>query len=1237
MAKKIKGAQIVLEVTSDGSLRIVEKEAKRASKGLDKVSKSAGDTRRNMQAMSGRVESGTKGFARMQQGTGGVVQAYAILASTLFAVGAAFRALEVASNIQNQIRGFEMLATVTGTAMLSITENVRAATGGLLDFQTAAQQTAIATAAGFSSSQIIQLAEGAKNASVALGRDLTDSFNRLIRGVTKAEPELLDELGVILRLDIATRNYAASVGASADKLTIAQRRTAVFNEVAKQLEDNFGAIAGKADQLLNPVTRFQTLLNDISITAGGLATGFFNPFLDFLERTPILLGGLLALIVKVLATQMVPALGDVTASLTNYAKKGQQDLKDLRTSYDLTQKKIDRLKKGTMNAEDKVSAAFKKSLKKRGMEEKVFFEKSAANQKRSISAYINNLKKQEAATGRSMARQIAIQKAAYKKISDSANATALTIAARFQLAFNSVERGVLRMGIIARGAFAGIAKSAIAAFGPAFRAIGAIFNMALGVFFAAFTVFFLEEFIPGVKEARKVSKQLSDAIDVGAKSLAQQSIVFNSFSQNILPTLNDQTLTFENNMKNAVKAVDFLANAFQNLGDDKSFENFQERLDKLFEVDGKQQEVSLSAGGSFKGFFNKDTYLGAAFQSQEARDAGALFMQSFLSEAQGTLQTDSFALQGALKQLFIGFDLSNEEVNSFVQQTMAGLTEIDKADNIKSAKKRTEDLLETIEGFGLDYRNLFEIDDDGFVKTNAFAEKLFQTLVGINKPVKEILTDIRDLDEPLKNFNEQLDLSQKKPTELGKIGNSFEAIFLQLQKLKNEDVEGLLNSLTEEEEKRLVIKGKTINLEDVAITKLMTQLSVTREYAKLLLDNNENIVEFFSTLDKVQRTTQTITSIRTAELNLMKQLNDRHSKRQVTETQIKFLKEDIAVADAKILQSATKLRNQDEAAKEAAASILETQQINTENLVAQKETMTAQLTILENQLDRMYQLRKTIIETFDQSAGAGLEQMILGESSGSEVAAKIAGDLQKATAGLLSDQLMTGVTGGLKSLLGMGEESIKLTPEAQAIQSVHNEHVEKLEKIMRAHAKAFNNDMDPIANQVDVTNVLGSNNPAVDAASAAKEAITSKFSSMFSSFTSGFGSFFSSIFGGGMGGLGSGLMSIFGLERGGVIGLAKGGMMPRYSDGGIATQPTYLVGEGKQNEAVVPLPDNRSIPVNLKGGGGTTNTNISVNIDQSGTSSTITSDDAGALGAMLDAAVQQTLERELRPGGILGG
>jgi tape measure domain-containing protein len=69
--------------------------------------------------------------------------------------------------------------------------------------------------------------------------------------------------------------------------------------------------------------------------------------------------------------------------------------------------------------------------------------------------------------------------------------------------------------------------------------------------------------------------------------------------------------------------------------------------------------------------------------------------------------------------------------------------------------------------------------------------------------------------------------------------------------------------------------------------------------------------------------------------------------------------------------------------------------------------------------------------------------------------------------------------------------------------------------------------------------------------------------------------------------------------KGGVM--SKFGSLPlqKYAMGGIATSPQLaLFGEGRQNEAYVPLPDGRSIPVTMKGGGAP---NVVVNvINQSG-------------------------------------
>ena len=112
------------------------------------------------------------------------------------------------------------------------------------------------------------------------------------------------------------------------------------------------------------------------------------------------------------------------------------------------------------------------------------------------------------------------------------------------------------------------------------------------------------------------------------------------------------------------------------------------------------------------------------------------------------------------------------------------------------------------------------------------------------------------------------------------------------------------------------------------------------------------------------------------------------------------------------------------------------------------------------------------------------------------------------------------------------------------------------------------------------------------------------------------------------------LTGMFGFAEGGVIPMAAGGVaMRRYSTGGIATQPTYLVGEGKYNEAVVPLPDGRTIPVEMRGGAGN---NITVNVDANGGQQTTMDGEQGAaLGKAIAATVMETIQREKRPGGVL--
>jgi hypothetical protein len=115
---------------------------------------------------------------------------------------------------------------------------------------------------------------------------------------------------------------------------------------------------------------------------------------------------------------------------------------------------------------------------------------------------------------------------------------------------------------------------------------------------------------------------------------------------------------------------------------------------------------------------------------------------------------------------------------------------------------------------------------------------------------------------------------------------------------------------------------------------------------------------------------------------------------------------------------------------------------------------------------------------------------------------------------------------------------------------------------------------------------------------------------------------------------------------GGLFGFAKGGIMTgsgpaplrAYATGGIANSPQLaLFGEGSTPEAFVPLPDGRTIPVTLNGGGGGGSVNnVTVNVSmENGGMQTSSQGDAAQLGKLIAVAVRSELVNQKRPGGML--
>jgi tape measure domain-containing protein len=105
-------------------------------------------------------------------------------------------------------------------------------------------------------------------------------------------------------------------------------------------------------------------------------------------------------------------------------------------------------------------------------------------------------------------------------------------------------------------------------------------------------------------------------------------------------------------------------------------------------------------------------------------------------------------------------------------------------------------------------------------------------------------------------------------------------------------------------------------------------------------------------------------------------------------------------------------------------------------------------------------------------------------------------------------------------------------------------------------------------------------------------------------------------------------------------GIATGGFLPfrAFADGGIVSGPTLgLVGEGRFNEAIIPLPDGKSVPVDLgNAAGNNISTNIVVNVNN-GQVQSGSGNGGSDLGRKMEGAVKQVIVNELRPGGLLSG
>ena len=316
-----------VKINDDGGLELIASKSTAAAKGLDKVdkaqtkaSKSGAEQTKQNKGVAGATSNSTKAFSKMTTGiTGGLVPAYAVLAANVFALTAAFGALQRAFGAELLEQGLIRVGNAAGQNLPAVAEGLKEITGAAVSLEVRMRSTALAFSSGFSTVQLESLASVAKGASVALGRDMSDALDRLVRGTAKLEPEILDELGIMVRLDDAVRDYASGLGTAEGSLTQFQRRQAFLNAAIEQGEKKFSDVAGAIDT--NPYDKLSASFADLTKSGLTLVNNVLEPIIRFLASSPLALGASLALFGSTIVSSILPAIGSMATKQKALAKE----------------------------------------------------------------------------------------------------------------------------------------------------------------------------------------------------------------------------------------------------------------------------------------------------------------------------------------------------------------------------------------------------------------------------------------------------------------------------------------------------------------------------------------------------------------------------------------------------------------------------------------------------------------------------------------------------------------------------------------------------------------------------------------------------------------------------------------------------------------------------------------------------------------------------------------------------
>tara|TARA_Y100001938_G_scaffold118771_1_gene164302 strand:- start:3188 stop:4891 length:1704 start_codon:yes stop_codon:yes gene_type:complete len=236
------------------------------------------------------------GFGNTDKKVKGLTGSLRAMAGGLATTAAAYKGFSVAVEsvrLAGQLEGvenaFNNLRKEAGFSENTF-QKLDRALNGTADRMTIMEQANNAMLLGIAESddQMAEMFDTAQRLAQAVGQDATFGIESLVTGLGRQSKLMLDNLGIIVDVDKANREYAASLGKTAKELTDAERKQAFINKAlseGKRLVEGMGkeqlTTAQTLEQLTAGYTDLKVAIGESLIDVG--AVGFVEEFVTSLK------------------------------------------------------------------------------------------------------------------------------------------------------------------------------------------------------------------------------------------------------------------------------------------------------------------------------------------------------------------------------------------------------------------------------------------------------------------------------------------------------------------------------------------------------------------------------------------------------------------------------------------------------------------------------------------------------------------------------------------------------------------------------------------------------------------------------------------------------------------------------------------------------------------------------------------------------------------------------------------